>query len=85
MHAVHRMRGAGRGCCIEFYELDIALGTEMRKGERYDLRGRNVDFKQKIALRDTKDKSSRTLPMIKDVVKSFVELRKLSRKKGSSS
>jgi integrase len=61
------------------YELDIALGTGMRKGEQYGLRWRDVDFKQKIVvLRDTKNKSSRTVPMIKDVVKAFVELRKLS-------
>jgi integrase len=59
------------------YELDIALGTGMRKGEQYGLRWRDVDFKQKIVvLRDTKNKSSRTVPMIKDVVKAFVELRK---------
>jgi integrase len=61
------------------YELDIALGTGMRKGEQYGLRWRDVDFKQKIiTLRDTKNKSNRTVPMINDVVKAFKELRKLS-------
>jgi integrase len=62
-----------------FYELDIALGTGMRKGEQYGLRWSDIDFKQKvITLRDTKNKSSRTVPMIDDVVKAFEELRQLS-------
>lgn len=61
------------------FELDIALGTGMRKGEQYGLRWRDIDFKQKvILLRDTKNKSSRTVPMIADVVRAFQELRKLS-------
>jgi integrase len=61
------------------YELDIALGTGMRKGEQYGLRWRDIDFRQKlIVLRDTKNKSSRTVPMIDDVVYAFTELRKLS-------
>lgn len=61
------------------YELDIALGTGMRKGEQYGLRWRDIDFKQKsILLRDTKNKSSRTVPMIDDVVNAFKELQKLS-------
>ena len=60
-------------------ELDVALGTGMRKGEQYGLRWRDIDFKQKsILLRDTKNKSSRTVPMIDDVVNAFKELRKLS-------
>jgi integrase len=51
----------------------------MRKGEQYGLRWRDIDFKQKsILLRDTKNKSSRTVPMIDDVVTAFKELRKLS-------
>jgi integrase len=51
----------------------------MRKGEQYGLRWRDVDLKQKIiTLRDTKNKSDRTVPMINDVVKAFKELRKLS-------
>lgn len=54
------------------YELDIALGTGMRKGEQYGLRWRDIDFKQKIILlRDTKNKASRTVPMIADVVNAF--------------
>lgn len=61
------------------YELDIALGTGMRKGEQYGLRWRDVDFEQKvILLRDTKNKSSRTVPMIDDVINAFTELKKLS-------
>jgi integrase len=61
------------------YELDIALGTGMRKGEQYGLRWRDIDFNQRIiVLRDTKNKSSRTVPMIDDVVRAFEELKKLS-------
>lgn len=61
------------------YELDIALGTGMRKGEQYGLRWGDVDFKARvITLRDTKNKSSRTVPMIDDVVTAFEQLRNLS-------
>lgn len=61
------------------YELDIALGTGMRKGEQYGLRWGDVDFKARvIVLRDTKNKSSRTVPMIDDVVTAFEELKNLS-------
>jgi len=60
------------------YELDIALGTGMRKGEQYGLRWRDIDFRTKIiTLRDTKNKSSRTVPMIEDVVAAFRELKRL--------
>lgn len=61
------------------YELDIALGTGMRKGEQYGLCWRDIDFSQRvITLRDTKNGSSRTVPMIEDVFHAFKKLRELS-------
>ena len=37
-------------------ELDVALGTGMRKGEQYGLKWTDVDFDQRvITLRDTKN------------------------------
>jgi integrase len=61
------------------YELDIALGTGMRKGEQYGLRWLDVDLKTRIiTLRDTKNKTSRTVPMIDDVVRAFTALKELS-------
>jgi integrase len=61
------------------YELDVALGTGMRKGEQYGLRWSDIDFERRvITLRDTKNGSSRTVPMIDDVVSAFRQLKKLS-------
>ncbi len=61
------------------YELDVALGTGMRKGEQYGLRWADIDFDRRvITLRDTKNGSSRTVPMIDDVVSAFRQLKKLS-------
>lgn len=61
------------------YELDIALGTGMRKGEQYGLRWDDIDFDRRvITLRDTKNGTSRTVPMIDDVVSAFRGLEKLS-------
>ena len=61
------------------YELDVALGTGMRKGEQYGLRWSDIDFDRRvITLRDTKNGSSRTVPMIDDVVSAFRQLKKLS-------
>ena len=61
------------------YELDIALGTGMRKGEQYGLRWSDIDFTRRvITIRDTKNGSSRAVPMIDDVVAAFRELKKLS-------
>jgi integrase len=60
------------------YELDIALGTGMRKGEQYGLRWSDVDFARRvITLRDTKNGASRTVPMIDDVLHAFDELKTL--------
>lgn len=61
------------------YELDVALGTGMRKGEQYGLRWSDIDFDRRIiTLGDTKNGSSRTVPMIDDVVSAFTHLKKLS-------
>ncbi len=61
------------------YELDVALGTGMRKGEQYGLRWSDIDFDRRvITLRDTKNGSSRTVPMIDDVLSAFRQLKKLS-------
>ena len=61
------------------YELDIALGTGMRKGEQYGLTWGDLDFKLRvITLRDTKNGSSRTVPMIDDVLNAFRKLRTMA-------
>ena len=61
------------------YELDVALGTGMRKGEQYGLQWSDIDFDRRvITLRDTKNGSSRTVPMIDDVLSAFRQLKKLS-------
>ena len=61
------------------YELDVALGTGMRKGEQYGLCWSDIDFDRRvITLRDTKNGSSRTVPMIDDVSNAFKQLKKLS-------
>ena len=60
-------------------ELDVALGTGMRKGEQYGLRWRDVDFSRRVlTLRDTKNGFSRTIPMIDSVVKAFRALKTLA-------
>ena len=51
----------------------------MRKGEQYGLLWSDIDFSRGvITLRDTKNGSSRTVPMIDDVSHAFKQLRKLS-------
>jgi integrase len=60
-------------------ELDVALGTGMRKGEQYGLKWSDVDFDQRvITLRDTKNGESRLVYMIDDVVAAFERLRDLN-------
>jgi integrase len=51
----------------------------MRKGEQYGLLWSDIDFSRGvITLRDTKNGSSRAVPMIDDVVYAFKQLKKLS-------
>ena len=60
-------------------ELDVALGTGMRKGEQYGLKWSDIDFDQRvITLRDTKNGESRLVYMIDDVVAAFEQLRELN-------
>jgi integrase len=48
-------------------ELDVALGTGMRKGEQYGLKWSDVDVDQRvITLRDTKNGEIRLVYMIDD-------------------
>ena len=61
------------------YELDVALGAGMRKAEQYGLCWSDIDFDRRvITLRATKNGSSRTAPMIDDVLYAFRQLMKLS-------
>ena len=77
MLAGHRM--IAEGSVHRNYELDIALGTGMRKGKQYGHRWSDIDFSRRaITLRDTKNGSSRTVPMIEDVYRSFRALKGLA-------
>jgi integrase len=59
-------------------ELDVALGTGMRKGEQYNLRWSDVDFTRRvIVLKDTKNGTSRTIPMIDDVIAAMRVLKQM--------
>lgn len=59
-------------------ELDVALGTGMRKGEQYGLKWKDVDLAQGvITLRDTKNGHARLVYMIDDVVTALKTLKKL--------
>jgi integrase len=58
------------------YELDVALGTGLRKGEQYGLTWKDVDFANKsIIARDTKNGSTRIVPMIDDVLAAMKALK----------
>jgi integrase len=60
------------------YELDVALGTGMRRGEQYKLRWQDVDFdEKKIVVRDPKNSRDRVVYMNEDVYKAFVALKAL--------
>jgi len=68
------------------YELDVALGTGMRKSEQYGLTWKDVDFvKKEITVRDTKNGTDRTVIMIDDVVEAMKAIRNmpLTRKRRS--
>ncbi len=61
------------------YELDVALGTGMRKGEQYGLQWKDVDFdREVITLHDTKNGTAREVHMIADVVAAMKALRGMS-------
>lgn len=70
-HMVHRV-------C----ELDVALGTGMRKGEQYGLRWPDVDFGRRvIVLADTKNGRPREVYMNNDVLAAMRTLRGLDLKR----
>lgn len=60
------------------HELDVSLGTGMRKGEQYSLMWPDVHFDRKeIIARDTKNGTDRRVIMIDDVAKSLKALKAL--------
>ena len=62
-------------CPRHMQEFDIALNTGMRKSEQYSLEWNQVSFRRKrILLDETKNGSSREIPMNKTCVKAFEEL-----------
>jgi integrase len=59
-------------------ELDVALGTGMRKGEQYGLKWKDIDFEEKIiTLHRTKNGEGRRVYMIADVEAALSTLREL--------
>jgi len=61
------------------YELDVATGTGMRRGEQSGLLSSDIDFDcGVVTLRDTKNGSSHSVPMIDDVFHTFEKVKKLS-------
>jgi integrase len=61
------------------YELDVAIGTGMRKGEQYNLTWPDINFEQgELIARDTKNGTDRTVIMIDHVVEAFKGLQALS-------
>ena len=64
------------------YELDVALGTGLRKGEQYSLVWPDVNFDAgELIARDTKNGTDRRVIMISDVSHALKELRKLDLKR----
>jgi integrase len=60
------------------YELDVALGTGVRRGEQYRVAWTDVNFERKqITLNRTKYGPGRVVHMIDDVVNSLRELQKI--------
>jgi integrase len=62
-------------CPLHMEEFDIALNSGMRKGEQYSLEWPEVSFKRKrIGLDETKNGSSREIPMNKTCLKAVEAL-----------
>ena len=62
-------------CPRHMPEFDIALNTGMRKSEQYSLEWNQISFRRRrILLDETKNGSSREIPMNKTCVKAFEEL-----------
>jgi integrase len=67
IHLLHRI-----------HELTVGLGTGMRKGEQYGLLWPDVNFERReIIARDTKNGTSRIVPMIDDVYAAMKALKKM--------
>ena len=63
-------------------ELDIALNTGIRRGEQYKLRWTDVDLQsRRITLRQTKNGTTRHVPLNTAALRAFQELRKQSKGK----
>jgi integrase len=61
------------------YELDVALGTGMRKGEQYNLTWPDIHFSQgELIARDTKNGTDRKVYMIDNVAKALKGIKALS-------
>jgi integrase len=61
------------------YELDVALGTGMRKGEQYNLTWPDINFGTgELVARDTKNGTDRKVIMIDDVIASLKTLKALN-------
>jgi integrase len=61
------------------YELDVALGAGLRRGEQYKLSWPDVDLEdKKITVRNTKTGTDRVVYMNDDVLEAFQGLKKLS-------
>lgn len=64
-------------------ELDIALHTGIRRGEQYTLRWSDVDIQGcRITLRQTKNGTTRHVPLNTAALRAFQELRKRVKGKG---
>lgn len=63
-------------------ELDISLGTGMRKGEQYGLTWPDIDFEREvIVLQDSKNGAGREIPMTTTVLAAFKTLKSLRLKR----
>ena len=60
------------------FELDVALGTGLRRSEQYNLRWQDVDLEEKkLTVRDPKNRRDRVVYMNADVHKAFRALKAL--------
>lgn len=69
---------------MHMLELDIALQTGIRRGEQYKLRWADVDLRdRRITLRQTKNGTTRHVPLNTAALREFEELRKRTRGKAA--
>jgi integrase len=68
------------------YELDVSLGSGMRKGEQYGIVWPDVNFDdRKITARDTKNGETRIIPMIDDVFHALKAIKAMGLKRKNRS